>query len=271
MRWAIKSRPITCLFVGIFLVQLSACHKAVQPAYTVWDPTHGSEVLGSNDVLALWLTRIYGLSPETALVLGAYQVEMKTLKTVLLRTVDDGRSWRDVSPTVRDGTLFGVDFVDAKVGLAYGQSATGDPGAPFFLRTDDGGATWTLVGALQTAGSPAVYEFDLENAEHGVIKLLFHAVGISPERPHRIETHETHDGGKAWLRTSSNTVSDSEAGQIGERMDDETTHLHNGFGWQLSEADGDAWTYGYWVSRSADAGATWQRVARFPRHPYAPN
>ena len=71
-------------------------------------------------------------------------------------------------------------------------------------------------------------------------------------------------------RTALKPQPDGEAGKIGDTMADDTRHLRNGLGWQIEEAGGDAWTYGYWISRSVDNGTHWRRVSRFARHPFSP-
>ncbi len=256
---------------------ICACQKATQ-APAIWQPSVESERTAlkqpkDGEAIAdvgLWLTKIYGLTERTAFLLGSYQFSSSTYRSLFLRTMDGGQIWKEVHQGISSATLFGIDFVNSQVGHAYGQLTTGDPEPPFILRSDDGGLSWRQVGQIEAEGSPAIYAFGFTDAQHGSIKLLFHAVGSTSKTPHRIEVHETTDGGKTWDRTESKMISDDEAGKIGDTMEEDTRHLRNGLGWQLEEAGGDAWTYGYWISRSVDNGTHWRRVSRFARHPFSP-
>ena len=280
----IRKRFLRASFTGLIIIAIcpiliNACQKTAQtPA--IWQPavtgepiTLGGPFPNNGETIenaSLWLTKIYGLSADTAFLLGSYQFPAVTYRTILLRTDDAGRTWQEVHPGISDSTLYGIDFVSPKIGFVYGQWTTEGMGPPFFLYSEDGGLSWERVGGVEESGTPFVYAFDFTDEQHGIIKLIFHAVGLTPEQDHRIETHETHDGGKTWAKTASKMISDDEETKIRDTMADDTLHLQDGVGWRIEEAGGDAWTYGYWIARSMDNGSSWERVTRFARYPFAP-
>ena len=271
------------LIIVIGLIWSAACQKVVQ-APIIWQPSVAQERPALNqwlserqmnsgetiDELSLWLTAIHGQTARTAFLIGSYQLGQATYRSALLRTTDGGGTWQEVHHGISEATLFGMDFVDSKRGFIYGQLTTGDPQPPFFLRSDDGGVSWARVGQIEAEGAPAIHAFGFTNAQHGHIKLLFHAVGSTPEKPHRNAVHETSDAGETWVQTESKFISDDDVVQLGAMMTDDTFHRHNGVVWRLEQVGRDAWTYGYWVARSLDDGVSWERVSRFARHPFSP-
>lgn len=271
------------LIITIGVIWSAACQKVVQ-APIIWHPSVAQErpalsqwlterQLDSGetiDALGLWLTAIHGQTADTAFLVGSYQLGQTTYRSVLLRTTDGGSTWEEVAQGISETTLFGMDFVNSKRGFVYGQLTTGDPEPPFFLRSDDGGLSWRRVGQIEAEGAPAIHAFGFTDAQHGSIKLLFHAVGLTPEKPHRNEVYETSDGGETWIQTESKFISDNDVAKLGAMMKNDMVHRHNGVVWRLEEAGGDAWTYGYWITRSLDDGVSWERVSRFARHPFSP-
>ena len=271
------------LIITTVFISSVACQKVVQ-APIIWHPSVAQERPALNqwlserqmnsgetiDELSLWLTAIHGQTEHTAFLLGSYQLGQATYRSVLLRTTDGGGTWEEADQGISEATLFGIDFVDSERGFAYGQLTTGDPQPPFFLRSDDGGLSWTRVGHIKAEGAPAIHAFGFMDAQHGRIKLLFHAVGSTPEKPHRNAVHETSDGGETWVQTESKFISDDDVVQLGAMMTDDTFHRHNGVVWRLEQVGGDAWTHGYSIARSLDDGVSWERVSRFARHPFSP-
>jgi photosystem II stability/assembly factor-like uncharacterized protein len=211
------------LIIVIGLIWSAACQKVVQ-APIIWQPSVAQERPALNqwlserqmnsgetiDELSLWLTAIHGQTANTAFLIGSYQLGQATYRSALLRTTDGGGTWQEVHHGISEATLFGMDFVDSKRGFIYGQLTTGDPQPPFFLRSDDGGVSWARVGQIEAEGAPAIHAFGFTDAQHGHIKLLFHAVGSTPEKPHRNAVHETSDAGETWVQTESKFISDDD-------------------------------------------------------------
>ncbi|MGP3689409.1 WD40/YVTN/BNR-like repeat-containing protein [Streptomyces sp. IBSNAI002] len=121
------------------------------------------------------------VSRSTAWVAGS--------KGTVLRTVDGGRSWQDVSPSgaVAEGLeLRDVEAFDARRAVAL---SIGEGEASRVLRTEDGGATWTET--FRNPDPRAFYDcltfFD-----------PWHGLAMSDPVDGRFRILSTDDGGRSW-------------------------------------------------------------------------
>lgn len=96
---------------------------------------HGGVVPGAD---TLQFRDVHAVSADTAWLLAAGPGEMSRI----YRTTDGGVSWeRQWTNPEPDGFYDCLSFFDARRGLAYGDAVSGELRV---LRTEDGGATWTL-------------------------------------------------------------------------------------------------------------------------------
>ncbi|WSR22097.1 oxidoreductase [Streptomyces sp. NBC_00211] len=179
------------------------------------------------------------VSRSTAWVAGS--------KGTVLRTVDGGRTWRDVSPpgAVREGLeLRDIEAFDARRAVAL---SIGEGEASRVLRTEDGGATWTE--AFRNADPRAFYDcLTFFDSRHGL--------AMSDPVDGRFRILSTDDGGRSWAVLPSQGMPDALPGEAGFAASGQCL---------VSAGSRDVWlaTGGGASARilhSADRGRTW-RVA----------
>ncbi|MCJ1675792.1 oxidoreductase [Streptomyces sp. APSN-46.1] len=179
------------------------------------------------------------VSRSTAWVAGS--------KGTVLRTVDGGRSWRDVSPSgaAAEGLeLRDIEAFDARRAVAL---SIGEGEASRVLRTEDGGATWTET--FRNPDPRAFYDcLTFFDSRHGL--------AMSDPVDGRFRILSTADGGRSWEVLPSTGMPDALPGEAGFAASGQCL---------VSAGSRDVWlaTGGGAVARvlhSADRGRTW-RVA----------
>ncbi|MFI5618927.1 WD40/YVTN/BNR-like repeat-containing protein [Streptomyces sp. NPDC051567] len=234
------------LGVGVCVVALVAGVVA-GPAQAASGPAaDGPQGLGDGSGRAGWAlketgedSRFRGLaavSRSTAWVAGS--------KGTVLRTVDGGRSWRDVSPpgAVAEGLeLRDIEAFDARRAVAL---SIGEGGASRVLRTEDGGATWTET--FRNPDPRAFYDcltfFDVR-----------HGLAMSDPVDGRFRVLATDDGGRSWRVLPNAGMPEALPGEAGFAASGQCL---------VSSGPRDVWlaTGGGSVARilhSADRGLTW--------------
>ncbi|MGW0896143.1 WD40/YVTN/BNR-like repeat-containing protein [Streptomyces goshikiensis] len=177
------------------------------------------------------------VSRSTAWVAGS--------KGTVLRTVDGGRSWRDVSPpgAVAEGLeLRDIEAFDARRAVAL---SIGEGEASRVLRTEDGGATWKE--AFRNPDPRAFYDcLTFFDSRHGL--------AMSDPVDGKFRILSTDDGGRSWEVLPATGMPDALPGEAGFAASGQCL---------VSAGSRDVWlaTGGGAVSRvlhSADRGRTWK-------------
>jgi photosystem II stability/assembly factor-like uncharacterized protein len=122
----------------------------------------------------------------------------------VLRTVDGGRHWRDVSPADSTGLLFrDVEAFDRDHALVL---AIGEGEASRVYRTDDGGRTWSRTF---TNTDPAAF--------YDCMAFFDHKRGLAMSDPvdGKFRIIATDDGGRTWSVTPSSAMPDAVDGEFG--------------------------------------------------------
>ncbi|MFB7177238.1 WD40/YVTN/BNR-like repeat-containing protein [Streptomyces sp. NPDC056257] len=165
----------------------------------------------------------------------------------VLRTVDGGRSWQDVSPpgAVAEGLeLRDIEAFDARRAVAL---SIGEGEASRVLRTEDGGATWTET--FRNPDPRAFYDcLTFFDARHGL--------AMSDPVDGRFRILSTDDGGRNWRVLPAAGMPEALPGEAGFAASGQCL---------VSAGPRDVWlaTGGGASARvlhSADRGLTW-RVA----------
>ncbi|MFF3648615.1 WD40/YVTN/BNR-like repeat-containing protein [Streptomyces sp. NPDC002181] len=127
-------------------------------------------------------------------------------KGTVLRTVDGGRSWRDVSPpgAVAEGLeLRDIEAFDARRAVAL---SIGEGEASRVLRTEDGGATWTET--FRNPDPRAFYDcLTFFDSRHGL--------AMSDPVDGKFRILSTDDGGRNWAVLPGTGMPDALAGEAG--------------------------------------------------------
>ncbi|MFH8366889.1 WD40/YVTN/BNR-like repeat-containing protein [Streptomyces sp. NPDC018031] len=160
----------------------------------------------------------------------------------VLRTVDGGRSWRDVSPPGAGELEFrDVEAFDARRAVVL---AIGEGEASRVLRTDDGGATWTET--FRNADPRAFYDcmtfFDRRSG-----------IALSDPVDGRYRILSTRDGGRSWRVLPSDGMPAAQPGEAAFAASGQC--LVSSGGRHAWIATGGAATAR--VLHSADRGRTW--------------
>ncbi|HEY3504343.1 MAG TPA: oxidoreductase [Actinocatenispora sp.] len=185
---------------------------------------------------------------------------------VVLRTVDGGRRWADVSPADAAGLEFrDVEATDARHAVAL---AIGEGDASRIYVTDDGGAHWTL--GFRNTDPAAFYDCTaFYDSRHGL--------AVSDPVDGRFRILSTSDGGHHWRALPADGMPAAQPGEAGFAASGtclvtagRTAYLASGGGAAArvyrSDDGGLTWTYvDTGVPSSASAGI-FSLAFRDPRH-----
>lgn len=158
-----------------------------------------ARLMTSHDLGLTWLSEdlssltgaildVHFVSERVGFIAGATDADVKNARTVILRTMDGGRSWKRVHEGKRQfEIIWKLSFPTPRVGFATVQNYDPDPSVAqrFVARTTDGGASWDELPLVSDHG---IQEFGIGfvDADHGW-------VGGAPHG------FETRNGGRSWV------------------------------------------------------------------------
>jgi len=128
-------------------------------------------------------------------VTGNIHTEAATFRSVLLGSLDDGKTWSEPFERIPGAGLDQVQFIDFETGWVSGQILGSPSRDPFFVLTNDGGLTWRRrpIFSESRPGSIEYFWFDNRNSGTLLIDRL-----QTDENGVRHALYETMTGGDTW-------------------------------------------------------------------------
>ena len=195
-------------------------------------------------------------APQTRSTWWAVVGDVSTSKSFVVRTVDSGEHWHNVTPPASqaDGGSFSVDFLNGQVGwaiavpLSRSTSPTGDP----VYRTLDGGLSWEQIGTV-----PNACQLHFVDRIHGWCTLLGGALGSES-----VWMYRTLDGGETWALVSQTAVppAASTPAALPFGCDKGITFTSTAVGWDTGACNGGS----AYISTSDDGGGHWRQLSQLP-------
>ncbi|MFD7263622.1 WD40/YVTN/BNR-like repeat-containing protein [Streptomyces sp. NPDC059874] len=184
------------LGVGMCAAVLTLGLLAAPQAAAEQAPLHGAGWALKNTGKEVRFRGLAAVSRTTAWLAGS--------KGTVLRTVDGGRSWSDVSPAVAEGLeLRDIEAFDSRRAVAL---SIGEGEASRVLRTEDGGATWTET--FRNPDPRAFYDcltfFDTR-----------HGLAMSDPVDGKFRILATDDGGRNWRVLPTEGMPEALPGEAG--------------------------------------------------------
>ncbi|MET9800492.1 oxidoreductase [Streptomyces sp. NPDC006368] len=173
-----KTRRTVALALGLSGVALAAAFTG-PPAHAAAEPTGAPAWQLKETGTEVRFRGLAAVSRTGAWVAGS--------EGTVLRTVDGGRSWRDVSPPAAEGLEFrDVEAFDTRRAVVL---AIGEGEASRIFRTEDGGATWTET--FRNTDPRAFYD---------CVTFLDSRYGLAMSDPvdGAFRILSTRDGGRSW-------------------------------------------------------------------------
>lgn len=126
---------------------------------------------------------------------GAFTTAAAAVRSFVLRSEDEGRTWTEVGHPVRGSEVLAMSFPDPTIGWALIGWVTEGPGEISTQRTGDGGLTWKRMPVVPKdhySGWPVAFAFS--DPAQGVLVLQY--MDDNPERMRPL--YVTRDGGQTW-------------------------------------------------------------------------
>jgi photosystem II stability/assembly factor-like uncharacterized protein len=169
-------------------------------------------------------------------VTGNLHTPMATLYSIVLASVDEGKTWTEPHPRLRSSGLDQIQFLDTQNGWISGASLQGAPRDPFLLITTDGGKSWSQRPIFEETRVSTIESFYFDTPMHGTV---FIDATLDNDMH---EIYQTQDGGNTW----SIQPGAAKAKTLGAP------------GWRVRT---DAGTRSYVIEKSENN--RWQKVASF--------
>jgi photosystem II stability/assembly factor-like uncharacterized protein len=126
---------------------------------------------------------------------GNLHADTVTLYSVLLRSQDAGKTWREGFERIRGAGLDHIQFTDFANGWASGESLFPLPQDPFLLITADGGKTWRRQPVFDETEAGSIQQFFFSSKDAGSL-IIDRGEGSGSER---YALYESPNAGGTWM------------------------------------------------------------------------
>lgn len=151
----------------------------------------------TEDLTASLYVSVLGRSYNEAFLYGVWGMGPGPLRSVMLRTTNGGKNWREVMQPVGSSEVWEIQFLNAKMGFALVLFTMEGPGPVSLFRTLDGGATWAEQGEVPKSNhSDVPVRMNFSSKQKGELYLTCNA-GADEEYLMR---QTTTNGGKTWKK-----------------------------------------------------------------------
>lgn len=214
----------------------------------------------NGDERARLIVRVVGrLDAGTLLVGGSFCDGGGAIRSCLLRSGDNGKTWRD-SGVFMDGCDV-VDLVildSQRARIVVGWSIEGDLPPYYTFRTEDGGRTWRRsstpipggpIPGGDALGIPTGYGVTYRDAREGAFVYI--------DSAYRRLTFRTDSGGDVWRLVKTEPLPQDRAEAEGQTLRRQPSSVR---------AEDDLKTETITIAETADGGKTWRPLGRLPWH-----
>jgi hypothetical protein len=193
----IKSLFIFILSIPLFF--LSGCGRTPPIQFQDYQPDDMQWLTDEADQsgVTLRLTGIHALERNIVFLYGGLITEPGTLRSVLLRSTDGGRYWKEVMQPEAGSEITELVFIENEIGWAVALWMVEGPGRAYLYHTEDAGAHWQQVSEFpmyDLGGHSFPSGLQFSNAQQGTIRILS-VLNMDCCR------YETEDGGLTWHKT----------------------------------------------------------------------
>lgn len=249
MKWAVAVALATAL--GAQQVPVAGQPKLENTGAPIRVPSPCTE----DDIRALSLTCPYEHPCQVYLELASFEragirlflagnlhTESATIKSILLASDDEGRTWYEPFQRIPSAGLDQIQFFDLEAGWVAGYFVHALPRDPFLLITTDGGRSWRRRPLWAESKVGLIEDFYFDSRQHGLLWVDRASAGDAG----RYELYESMTGGESWMLR-----------QISDRPIPRKARPARDSGWRLRA---DAASRSYKLEKLAGA---WQTVATF--------
>lgn len=204
---------------------------------------------------------IYGLDKDTAFLPGSLKAPALSIRSLLLRSEDGGRNWREVMTPVTGSDVIRLFFLSKQTGWALlGQTSEG-PGQLYLYKTKDSGKSWRKVSRIPKrhyTGWPKGFGFIDER--NGRIEMLYD--GAAPTDGFAVMS--TSDGGISWQETRSLSLDEYREKYEKDSQEPSTDYVtaRDGTQWKLQEQPNGQVS----ILRRRRPGGKWSIASTLPSH-----
>jgi len=212
----------------------------------------GSEAEKNGLQLSPCGNNFYPLDKETVFFFGGLRTPAVSVRSFLLRSVDGGKTWRDVMAPVHGSDVWDLFFLDSSSGWALTLWTTEGPGEVTLYSSKDGGMRWRRVSNVPKrdhTGMPGALKFDDE--KNGEIEMLYE---------NEVAVLRTKDGGRTWAESQTISLDEYEKRKRETDLSGQgVVQGKDGSQWRLLEKDEQVR-----VLRRMQANEDWKELCAIP-------